>query len=341
MRKRLVNHHKFIKSFDRTAEKTERFFDTLFKKNGPRKKKDFTWKGTQYNPFIKEDHSGKRKLILELIILGVSILAVIYLIVFSGFFNITHITISGNSKIATTEIEAVVRNTLEFKSYGFIPNSSFFVANVTDIQDVLQRRFPISEVVIEKKFPHDLIINISEKISTIIYDNGSKYGLVGLDGSVIELLRAVEDSEWTNIMGKGVTTTEDGTTSTIDIVTERLHIPDIKKVTDQAGDYVVIYDKRGHQVDKGIVVMTPKEVQLMIDWYNEIKNENFGITMITIENDTDFSLQTKEGWIIKGRFVRKNTADQFRELKLALQKIENTKKLSYIDLRYENRIYWK
>jgi cell division septal protein FtsQ len=341
MRRKIVNHHKLIKSFDRTADKTERFFDKLFKKNGPRKKKDFTWKGTQYNPFTKVDHSEKRKLILELIVLTISIMAVIYLIVFSGLFNIIHIMISGNNKITAAEIKAVVKNTLEFKSYGCIPNSSFFVADVTDIKEVLKKRFPIDEIKIEKQFPHDLNITLTEKISTIVYDNGTVYGLIGLDGSVIELIRSVEDSEWKDVIGKGVTTTADGTTSTIDMVTERMHTPDTSKLTEQTGEYPLIYDKREHQTDKGLTVLTPEEVKLMIDWHNEIKNETYGVAVFTIENDMDFSIQTKEGWIIKSRFARKNAVDQLRELKLALQKIENTKKLSYIDVRYENRIYWK
>lgn len=341
MRRRIVNHHKLIKSFDRTADKTEDFFDTLFKSKAPRKKKDFTWKGPQYNPYKKEEDSGKKKLVLKLTILGISTALLIYLIIFSGLFNISYITISGNDKITAPEIELVIKNTLEYKSLGFIPNGSYFVANIEDIEEVLKHRFPIEKIVIEKKFPHVLNIQITEKISTIVYDNGSVYALVGLDGSVIELMRAVENHEWKDVLGSGVTTTEDGTTTTIAVVVDQIHTPDTKKIIDQAGEYPIVYDKRSHEIDKGQKVMKPEEVQLIIEWYNEIKNMDFSIDTFVIENDTDFSIETKQSWIIKGRITRKNTPDQIRELKLALQKIEDTKKLSYIDIRYENRIYWK
>lgn len=341
MRKRIVNHHKLIKTFDRTADKTERFFDKLFKKNGPRKKKDFTWKGPQYNPFIKEEKLHKGKLLLKIGTLIVSVVLLIYVVVFSRLFDITNISISGNKKISTAEIEGVIKNTLEYQSYGFIPNSSFFVANIDDIREVLKRRFPIDEIRIEKRFPHDLSIMLTEKISTIVYDNGSVYGLIGLDGSVIELIRAVENYEWKDVVGKMVTTTLDGTTTTVDVVSDRVHTPDTKKILDQAGEYPVIYDKRAHQTDKGLIVLRPEEVALLIAWYNEVKNLSFGVNSIIIENDLDFLIQTKEGWTIKSRFARNNAEEQVRELKLALPKIENTKKLSYIDLRYENRMYWK
>ncbi len=341
MRRRIVNHHKLIKSFDRTADKTERFFDKLFKNRDLRKKKDFTWKGTQYSPYKREDTSDRKKLVLELSILAVSVISLVYLIVFSGLFNITHITISGNKKITTAEIETVIKNTLDYKTLRVIPNSSYFLANIEDISEVLKRRFPIDTISITKEFPHDLKVEITEKISTIIYDNSSTYALVGLDGSIIELVREVENHEWEEVFGETVTTTADGATTTLTAVIGKKHVPDYKKIIGEVGDYPLIYDKRGHVVEKGLSVLTPEEVRLMIEWYNGIKNNEFGIRAFVIENDIDFSIETREGWIIKGRFIRTDTLDQLRELKLALGKIDNTKNLSYIDLRYENRIYWK
>ena len=68
---------------------------------------------------------------------------------------------------------------------------------------------------------------------------------------------------------------------------------------------------------------------------------DFGVTHFTIENNIDFYITTQDGWTIKTRFARQSAEDQIREIKLALQKIENKKSLSYIDIRYENRIYWK
>ncbi len=342
MKKRLVNHHKLIRSFDRTADKTGRFFDKLFRrKKSPRKMKDYTWKGTQYNPYRTEDTSAKRGILLKLSILLVSVILLIYFIVFSGLFNITTITVSGNIRITTEDIVRLVRKTLDYRSVGFIPNSSFFIANTEDIKEVLKGRFPIDQISIEKRFPHNLHIDLTEKLSTVVYDNGVVYGLVGLDGSVIELIRAVENREWKDVFGKIVTTTSDGTTSTIDVVLEKVHIPDVRDIRTETGEYPIVYDKRQHTTDEGLIVMTPTEVQLIIDWYNEIKTTPVTISLITIEDDSDFFITTEEGWVIKTRFSRKNAADQIRELKLALEKIETTSRLSYIDLRYESRIYWK
>ncbi len=342
MRRKIVNHHRLIKNIDRTAEKTERFFDKIFKHHGPRKIKDFTWKGTQYNPYRKEDTGRSKKIAIELSILGVSIVLLIYLVIFSGLFNITEVHITGNSRIPTEEIEEVIANTLEYKSFGFIPNSSFIVANTLDISEVLKKRFPIEDIQVEKHFPHEMNIVITEKVSTIIYDNGKMYGLVGLDGSVVELIRAVENHEWKDITGKTVTTTADGVTSTIDIVVDQVHTPNTANVYgDRTKEFPIIYDKRAHEVDKGLKVLKPEEVELLITWYNQIKNMEFGVLYFTIENNVDFYITTQDGWIVKTRFARTRAEDQVREIKLALQKIESTKSLSYIDIRYENRIYWK
>ncbi len=342
MRRRVVNHHRLIKNIDRTAEKTERFFDNILKGRGPRKVKDFTWKGTQYNPYRKEDTGRSKKIAIELSILGVSILLLIYLVIFSGLFNITEVHITGNSRIPTEEIEEVIANTLEYKSFGFIPNSSFVIANTVDISEVLKKRFPIEDIQVEKHFPHEMNIIIKEKVSTIIYDNGEMYGLVGLDGSVVELIRAVENHEWKDIIGKTVTSTADGVTSTIDIVVDQVHTPNTTNIYgDRTKEFPIIYDKRTHEVGKGLKVLKTEEVELLIAWYNQIKNMDFGVAYFTIENNVDFYITTQDGWIVKTRFARQSAEDQVREIKLALQKIENAKSLSYIDIRYENRIYWK
>ncbi len=341
MRRRIVNHHRLIKSIDRTAEKTERFFDKLFKSKGPRKIKDYTWKGTQYNPYKREDTSGRKKTKILLGVLTISVILLIYVIVFSGLFDIKIITVSGNDKIEINEITEVINNTLEYKSFGFIPNSSFFAASIEDISEVLRGRFPIDKITIEKHFPHEIHISITEKISTVIYDNGSVYGFTGLDGSVVELIRAVENYEWKDITEKISTTTVDGVTTTIDTVVGREHTPDRKKIHEQVGEYPIVYDKREHQTDKGVTVLKPEEAILIIGWYNELKNTDFGVELFIIENDTDFYIDTKEGWTIKTRFMRNNPAEQMREIKLALQKVENRRSISYIDIRYQNRIYWK
>ncbi len=342
MRRRLVNHHRLIKNIDRTAEKTERFFDRIFRHRRPRKLKDFTWKGPQYNPYRKEDTTGNRKLLIEVSILLLSVFSCIYLVIFSGLFDITRIHITGNNRIPTQEIETVVINTLEYRDLGFIPNKSFFTASIIDITEVLKKRFPIEQIRIEKRFPHEITIEIKEKVSTLIYDNGEMYALVGIDGSVVELIRAVEKHEWKEIVGEGVTTSPEGITSTVAVVVDRVHTPNTNTVYgEQTPEFPIVYDKRGHVVEKGSGVLEATEAQLMISWYNATKNTDFGISYITIENTLDFYLTTRDGWIIKTRFKRQNPEDQIREIKLALQKNETRKNLSYIDVRYENRIYWK
>ena len=343
MRRRIVNHHRLIKTIDRTAQKTGHFFDRLFKPKPAygTKLKDHTWQGTQYNPYIHKDVSTGKKTLFKLIILFTTVILFVYIIIFSRLFDFTSITITGNSKITKEDILNVVKNTLEYKNWGIIPNSSFFIAHTNDIGEVLKRRFPIDSIQVEKHFPHELSITITEKISTVIYDNGSVYSFVGLDGSVVELIRAVENYEWKDIMDKVVTTTSEGVSTTIEMSIGKEHTPDIEKIRKQIGEYAVVYDKRQHQTDKGLTVMRPEETELIVSWYNEIKNADFSAQLFIIENDTDLSILTNEGWIIKTRFVRTNAPDELREIKLALQKIENRRSLSYIDIRYQNRIYWK
>jgi cell division septal protein FtsQ len=337
----MVNHHKFVKSFNRTADKTERFFGKFFKRKQHKKIKDYTWKGTQYNPYRKEDNSGKRKTIIKLSVLAITILGFGYVVIFSGLFDITDITVEGNEKISSEEIIEVINKTLEYKSLGFIPNASFFVANIEDLVAVLKGRFPIESVVVEKKFPHDLHVRIDEKILAIVYGNSSLYGLAGLDGSVIERIRAVETHEWQDVMGDVVTTTAEGVTTTLSVVRERIHIPDIASIEREMGEYAIVYDKRGRDIDKGLQVLTPEEVKTTIEWYHRLKNTEFGMQYLTIENTMDFIVTTKEGWIIRSRFARTAVEKQIKELELALEKIENRRSIQYIDLRYENRIYWK
>jgi len=336
----LSSQHKLVRKVDRVAKKTERWFDRIFYKKKKKKIKGYHWEGPKYNPFVPEDTAGFFSYKIKIGILCISTIVLVYLTIFSGFFDITNISITGTDRIDAIEMYEVVKNTLDYKNIGIIPNSSFFMANVRDVSEVLKTRFPIQDIRVEKRFPNDMNIQIVEKLSTVIYDNGSLYGIVGIDGRIIELSRAVLEYEWKNIWGTTVTTTEEGVEERVPVIIGRTHTPDISKLTEEIGEYPIVYDKRDRIMEKDVEVLHKNEVVLIITWFQELQNTKFGSSLFEIQNNMDMSIHTQEGWIIKTRLTRNNVEEQLRELQLVLDKNEE-ETLSYIDIRYKNRIYWK
>lgn len=335
----LSSQHKLVRKVDRAAKKTERWFDRIFHKKNKKKIKGYHWEGTKYNPFTPEDNTFFSYKI-KVGVLCVSIIFLIYLTIFSGFFDITDITITGTDRIHITEVHEVVKNTLDYKNIGVIPNSSFFMANVRDVSEVLKTRFPIQDIRVEKKFPNEMNIQIVEKLSTVIYDNGLLYGIVGLDGRIIELSRAVLEYEWKNIWGTTVTTTIEGIQEQVPIIKGRIHTPDTLKLAEEIGEYPIVYDKRERAMEKDTEVLHENEVRLIISWFQELQNTEFSSSLFEIQNNMDMHIYTPKGWIIKTRITRNSIEEQLREIRLVLDKNEESS-LSYIDVRYKNRIYWK
>ncbi|MCK4355366.1 FtsQ-type POTRA domain-containing protein [Candidatus Parcubacteria bacterium] len=96
---------------------------------------------------------------LVFIFIGMSV----YFFIFSQFFQIKHITLTGQERVAEQDIKNVVEDGLERK-FLFFPTKSIFLFNCKEIRKNLLDDFPqLVEVRINRKFPDALNVVITER----------------------------------------------------------------------------------------------------------------------------------------------------------------------------------
>ena len=243
---------------------------SLFKRE-IKSKKDFAWHASKSNPFTKEERlSWKQK--IEIILIFVSVFSTFGFLIFHPYFYINNINIQGLKRIEKQEFLEAVNGAIDYKKFLVLPTESYLILSTNELEEVLKLKFALSSITVKKNFPNALSIFVEEEISTIIYDNGKQYSYLGLDGSIVEILRNVGDDEWL-IETKSVTSTnEEGIEIQELKEISRKHNPPIKNINNNFGDYPILYDirkKEGNVNDKMLQVET---IRGILEWFSLLTN---------------------------------------------------------------------
>lgn len=92
-----------------------------------------------------------------------------YFLFFSGKLNITSVRISGTKNISQSDILAEVKTQLAGKYLKFLAKSNILLVRDNKIQSDLERHFRLIEnVTVQKKFPDILMVNIFERTPTMV-----------------------------------------------------------------------------------------------------------------------------------------------------------------------------
>lgn len=334
MRRKLFNYHKFKRKFNRQVKSSL--------KNEAASRKDFAWHRVKANPFAIEDNSYKRKRQLQIAALIVSLTGMLGVLFFHPFFHLQNIEVNGLQRIDKAEFNDGLQSILNYKKFFFLPAKSYIMADVDEIKDILKSRFPIASIIVKKTFPNSLSIIVEEEISTIIYDNGREYSYLGLNGEVVEKLRKVGEDEWYIQTEMVSSTNELGEEILEEKEISRTHIPPIKNLITEIGDYPIVYYVNGPEGEINQAVLQTKTITGLVEWFNIInKQTDIPFAYIVIEDEVgDGEIKTREGWKIKVK-ISENIQTQFDRLQVILKEQIKRPNLSYIDLRYEGRVYWQ
>jgi len=340
MRKRVFKSRQ--KSYIKNRNKLRLFFNFFSKKTVRGHKRDYSWKGNMSNPYERKQPVSLRKKI-EMLILAFSSVGAAAILIYHPFFWINNIKIQGLQRIDEKELIDSVYGILENKKFFVFPSSSYVFTDVNEIRDIIIEKYPIQSIVVEKTFPQTVSIVLEEKISNIIYSNGIKYGYMGLDGRVIELIKVVEDSEWNETTSITTTTLADGTIRTEKKILERIYVPDIEGIIKDYGYYPILYDSRNKQIDNNTdAILKAETVSGIINWFNFINKKTdikFGYIIIN-NNLGEGIIKTKNGWDLSVSLADR-FEEQTAELSLLLNNKVDKSNLTYIDLKFPGRAYWK
>jgi len=338
VRRKLFNPYKQKRRWGRGVKRASKFVSS----RNQIKAKDASWRRRKTNPFHRnreEVNWGKR---VKVIILVLALMGMVIFAIFHPFFHIKNQNITGLQRINETEFRDAVFGIIDYKKLFILPGKDYFMVNVEELEDIIKDRFPIESIIIKKAFPDTLDIQIEEKISTIIYDNGEKYNYLGLEGKIVEVLRKVGEDEWQEITKTVTSTNELGEDIQETKVIERIHRPALNDIIKELGDYPLVYDKRGFTREINTGVLQPKTVQGIITWFNLVnKRTDIPFGYIIIDNELgDAVIKTREGWGILVQ-LQTDVETQFEELQYLLKNKINRPHLNYIDLRFPGRVYWR
>lgn len=257
-------------------------------------------------------------IIFCLVVLGIAV----YFFVFSSFFQIKEIKITGNNKIPTEKILSFIKETTGDKMLFFIPKN-IFSADIKKANEIILEKFVQAEKAeIKRKFPSSLIVKIEER------------GPVGLWCRPLEELKTNEQE-----------------------LEEIIIQEDICFNLDKEGIIFEIYQFEDAEKENGLVIKSEKEIAIgekaiekqelnnILEIYKGLK-EDIKIEIkefFVAEQKDKLTAETFENWEIYFN-SQENILSQLFNLKLVLnEKIpsERRKDLKYIDLRFGNRIFYK
>lgn len=341
MYQRRISRYKSSNSFSKNPK--TRILDKLFASDFQRgHKKDFAWKSGFNNPYkVKEPLSIKKK--LEIILLVVSFFGTFFLLIFHPYFHINKINITGLQRIKYDEMKEDILGIMKDKKFAVFPKTSYLFTDIDEVRDILKDKYPIESIIIKKNFPNELSINLEEKISTVIYDNGELYSYLGLDGNIVEVLGKVDEHEWQEEIEITTTTLADGTIREEKHIVERLYKPNTNNISTRFGNYPIVYDARAASTTESLIpLIKPEIVSGIISWFNFLnKKTDIPFSYIIIEDGMGKGLiKTKEGWDLIVNLSNRFDA-QVDELNLLLKEKIDRKNLNYIDLRFPDKVYWK
>ena len=304
----------------------------------------------QNNPY-KDPYKANHRPKIALILLILTLISWIVLIIYLPFFRINNIIFNGLNIIKHDEIDNEIRS--NFLTGGKIfPKNSYFFLSTAKIEKDLSKKFSLEKIKVSKGFPDTLKVELKERISVIIYDNGKNYFLINKNGEIIKNIKQVGDNEFelsnqtqtttlpAQIVNSGNQLYNFNTSSAVVNQTEnKIHIPDYKGLSKEFVNYPILYDKRVNKDGQEIGLIKSEYIDSMIDFYSELTQQGIAdIKYLEMEHPmAGIKAYTNKGWSILFQ-PQNNISKQIENLKTI---IKENKPSSYIDLRYEDRVYWK
>lgn len=292
--------------------------------------------GYQTNPFRPQKKPGKKR-VLVLIFLALSAFWIACL-AYIPYFGVNKILYFGLNNTGRDEINSFIYDNFLNKK-GWLPSRNYFFINTEKISRALNEKFAFESVSVIKKFPNELNVDVKEKISTIIYDNGKKYFLLDSGGTAIKFLQDVDPREYWQ---KLATSTADlllASSSLAFSSTTIEHLPDYRKITRLFGKYPIVYDRRGLEVEiKQANILPPEHISAIIAWYKTLTEQGINTPkFFVLDNlNSGIAIEAEKAWGIL--FQPKNSDAQILILKEIFPTI---KPREYIDLRLGEKVYWK
>ena len=233
--------------------------------------------------------------------LGLFSVGAIFLLAVWGFFWVPYFRISKIEAGDYAKVELTIKNYLSSLNAAFLPKNNFFLFSSAEIERLIKDQ-GFGLADVSKNFPRTLVVKFEKSRPWLIFCKSEK-NCYYLDEKGILSEASPQFSENPIPQIEGV------------------DVPDA-----ELGDRVLSYE----------------DVIFLRSWFQNFKKLEVESASIWLEKGDNLKIFLKEGWFI---YVSKklSTEKTFYDLKLLFdQKIkDNRSKLEYIDLRFENKAFYK
>ena len=260
-----------------------------------------------------------------------------YFFLFSDNFKIKNITLEGVVNIPDGEMDEIIKNNLRGRVGLIFPNSNIWLFSKERLRADIAQKYIVESVKIDKQPPFGLAIKIQEKLARLVLRTLSEIkveaDLAGEYASSTDPALAeptfIQNYFYLDVNGIVVSAETDITERTLE------NFPAIQ-IT-----YAGITP-----VKPGDSVLNREKISYIQSIYEELASSNTGVKIDYLiydpEQENELKIATKEGWQILIN-TGLDAADQVRKLELALsEKIRDKRAgLQYVDLRINDRVYYK
>ena len=234
-----------------------------------------------------------------------------YLLFFSPFLVVVKINVSGTQAVDPEAIREMVYSALSGKYFGVVARNNLILLDKTDLKNTIKNGFKrLEDVTLQKSFPDTLDIFVTERKSAVVICSAGSCFVVDASGNAFAPADFAADELGEN-------------------------------------ELAVLTDDGGRPVNLGDQVLAMDYLQYLADVKNRLKSDlnldidkNYHTPQLV---SGDIRVTTSEGWMIyfDESIPVEKEADT---LKLVLdEKINPDQRadLEYIDLRTENKVYYK
>jgi len=263
------------------------------------------WNGKEE---IEQEKKSFRKTILFfvfLIILGL----IIYALIFSKLFQIKNVEVvndplSGGGAGESTEIVQITQDFLEHKKFFVLPNSNQFLFSSRALENLLEKRFDLAFVEINKKWPKSIEIKVRTKFPVLVWQERETAFTVYSDGVIKNRIGSMAQYELPIV--------NRGTTTEVQIGWQMVSLEQLEFI---------------------------EELNKLFNYYFK----EIGVRQFVVQSleSREVDLITSEGW--RAMFSLDLEIEPSLEIlkEVLNQKIKDRGGLSYIDLRVVERVYYK
>lgn len=232
--------------------------------------------------------------------------AVIWFFYFSPLFNITSISVNGNTKTPVSGIEEIVRNQMADKAFLIFKQSNLNVFNKGKLVKALVEKYYFDNLSVDKKWFHTLAINLTEKDYSLVWREGDRYYYLDNTGKVLSEVQPLEIKEkiYPLIENRGETLISEGKAS----------------VDEKTLVYIVAFFEEFRTSHKDFQI----ERFILDSEANTVKVGFLGGPIVYFNTGSDMKEQIDRLFALINEKLKDNFFNK-----------------SYIDLRYGDRVYYR